>query len=70
MFSFLFAVFFAFSVGVSIANFGALVRLKIPCIPFFLSSLVVMNDMLNKASYKRRMTQKVNIVENEVVVTR
>ena len=30
LFSFVFAIFFAFSVGVSISNFGALVRLKIP----------------------------------------
>lgn len=48
LFSFLFSVFFAFSVGVSISNFGTLVRLKIPCIPFFLSSLVIMNGMLNE----------------------
>lgn len=50
LFSFIFAIFFAFSMGVSISNFGALVRLKIPCIPFFLSSLVILNDMLSKAS--------------------
>jgi hypothetical protein len=47
MFSFVFSIFFAFSVGVSISNFGTLVRLKIPCIPFFLSSLVIMNYFLN-----------------------
>jgi len=45
LFSFTFALFFALSVGVSIANFGALVRLKIPCIPFFMASLVIMNAM-------------------------
>lgn len=45
MFSFIFSLFFAFSVGVSISNFGTLVRLKIPCIPFFLSSLVIMNHI-------------------------
>lgn len=69
MFSFIFSIFFAFSVGVSISNFGALVRLKIPCIPFFLSSLVILNEMLNQSSYKRRMEQKVSIVEGEVVVS-
>jgi hypothetical protein len=47
MFSFVFSLFFAFSVGVSISNFGTLVRLKIPCIPFFLSSLIIMNYYLN-----------------------
>jgi hypothetical protein len=48
LFSFIFSVFFAFSVGVSIANFGTLVRLKIPSIPFFLSMLVVLNYKLNQ----------------------
>ncbi|MGZ3918766.1 MAG: hypothetical protein ACXVO9_12030 [Bacteroidia bacterium] len=47
MFSFVFSLFFAFSVGVSISNFGTLVRLKIPCIPFFLSSMVMINHLLN-----------------------
>ncbi len=46
MFSFIFSLFFAFSVGVSISNFGTLVRLKIPCIPFYLSSLVILNSMV------------------------
>lgn len=69
MFSFVFSIFFAFSVGVSISNFGALVRLKIPCIPFFLSSLVILNHMLNESTYKRRLKQRVHIVEGEVVVS-
>ena len=69
MFSFIFSIFFAFSVGVSISNFGALVRLKIPSIPFSLSSLVILNEMLNAASAKRRARQRVNIVEGKVVVS-
>jgi len=43
LFSFLFAIFFAFSVGISISNFGSLVRLKIPAIPFFVASLFIIN---------------------------
>ncbi len=38
-FMFVFALFFAFSVGLTTANYGALVRLKIPCIPFFVGVL-------------------------------
>ena len=53
IFSFLFAIFFAFSVGLTTANYGALVRLKIPCIPFYLLSLFILFD-LNKISFKRR----------------
>lgn len=53
IFSFLFALFFAFSVGLTTANYGALVRLKIPCIPFYLCSLFILfHD--NKESFKRR----------------
>jgi hypothetical protein len=52
IFSVLFALFFAFSVGLTTANYGALVRLKIPCIPFYLASLFMLFD-LNKASFKR-----------------
>ena len=46
LFSMIFALFFAVSVGVSISNFGTLVRLKIPCIPFFISSLVIVNYLM------------------------
>lgn len=53
IFSFLFALFFAFSVGLTTANYGALVRLKIPCIPFYLNSLFILY-YLNKESFKSR----------------
>ena len=42
LFSILFSLFFAFSVGISTPNFGSLVRLRIPCLPFFVSSLFVL----------------------------
>lgn len=45
LFSVLFALFFAFSVGLSTPNFGALSRLKIPCIPFFVASLFVLRHL-------------------------
>ncbi len=41
VFSLLFAFIFAFAVGISSANFGALVRLKIPLIPFFVTAFVI-----------------------------
>lgn len=40
--SLIFALFFAFAVGFTSYNFGALVRYKIPCIPFFVASLYIM----------------------------
>ncbi len=43
IFSFVFVIFFAFSVGLTTANFGALVRYKIPSIPFFISLLMILD---------------------------
>lgn len=57
VFSFLFAVFFAFSVGLTTANYGALARLKIPCIPFYLCSLFILYH-LNEESFARRSKRK------------
>ncbi len=39
--SVVFALFFAFTVGITTPNFGALVRFKIPMVPFFISSLFI-----------------------------
>ena len=40
-FSVFFSLFFSFSVGLTTSNFGALVRYKIPAIPFFVASLFI-----------------------------
>ncbi len=53
IFSLLFALFFAFSVGLTTANYGALVRLKIPGIPFYLSALFILFH-LNKLRLWRK----------------
>lgn len=42
-FTFLFSVFFAFSVGLTTANFGALVRFKIAYLPFLASTLFILS---------------------------
>lgn len=42
LFSLLFAIFFLFAVGMATANFGALVRYKIPALPFFVASVFIM----------------------------
>jgi len=48
LFSLTFAIFFAFGIGLSTSNFGALVRYKIPCIPFYLSALYIMREYFAK----------------------
>jgi hypothetical protein len=53
IFSLLFSLFFAFSVGLTTANFGALVRLKIPCVPFYTASLIMILEL-----YRQKMETK------------
>jgi hypothetical protein len=42
LFCFIFSIVFAFAVGISSYNFGALSRYKIPCLPFFATLLIVL----------------------------
>jgi hypothetical protein len=44
-----FTLIFATFVGVSSFNFGSLVRYKIPCIPFFLTALVIIDGKRKRA---------------------
>ena len=41
VFAFIFSIFFAFGVGIASTNFGALVRYKIPLIPFLLLHILI-----------------------------
>jgi hypothetical protein len=50
-----FAIFFAFAVGFTSYNFGALARYKIPCIPFFVSSLLILNFKVKEIKMKRKV---------------
>lgn len=47
-FSLTFSIFFAFAVGVSTSNFGSLVRYRIPILPFYVSSLYIINHFLKE----------------------
>ena len=47
-FSVIFSLFFAFSVGLTTSNYGSMVRYKIPAVPFYLSSLIIINDFYKK----------------------
>jgi hypothetical protein len=46
-FSVFFSLFFAFSVGLSTSNFGSLVRYKIPAMPFYVASLLIIIKSFN-----------------------
>jgi len=53
LFCLIFAIFFSFSVAISTSNFGALVRLRIPMIPFFISGFIIINDFNKVQKYSR-----------------
>lgn len=53
LYSFVFAVLFAFMIGVTTSNFGALVRFKIPLIPLYMGSIIVMYSHLRSFKVRR-----------------
>ncbi|MBD0287163.1 MAG: hypothetical protein ICV79_17295 [Flavisolibacter sp.] len=57
-FFFTFSLIFAFAVGVSSYNFGALSRYKIPCLPFYAALLIVL--YYSKSTKNKMDVQKVN----------
>lgn len=52
-FCILFSILFAFIIGLSTSNFGALVRFKIPLIPFFISALFII-EFLSSKKYRNK----------------
>jgi hypothetical protein len=48
LFSIIFSVFFAFGVGIASTNFGALVRYKLPLMPFFFTTLYLIYNKTKK----------------------
>jgi hypothetical protein len=63
--SFVFSIFFAFALGITTANFGALVRYKIPAIPFFLSMLYILDRPQSEFTLKE--PESTESTQNELV---
>jgi len=63
-FCLVFSIIFAFAVGISSYNFGALSRYKIPCMPFYAASLIILyykfetTTVLYKKSYLKSPKNK------------
>jgi hypothetical protein len=53
LFCMLFSLFFAFSVGLTVANFGSLVRLRIPELPFFVAGIFMLKHLYETKSGKK-----------------
>ena len=61
LFCFTFAIIFAIAVGIASQNFGTLVRYKIPCMPFYLVGILLVNyyatgeiDIFSRAKQSQR----------------
>ncbi len=57
-FCFIFAMFFAFVVGFTSMNFGALARYKIPCLPFYFTGLIIMLSKVQKSPKSSKKLKK------------
>lgn len=58
-----FALLFAFVVGVTTANFGALVRFKIPMLPFYISSLYIILYLAKERKRARTKGVRFNLAD-------
>ncbi|MEO8885787.1 MAG: hypothetical protein ABI367_06965 [Mucilaginibacter sp.] len=54
----LFSLIFAYVVGLTTSNFGTLSRFKIPCMPFFLFSLFIINGYCDRKKIKKNIVKK------------
>lgn len=55
--SVVFSIFFAFGVGLSTSNFGALVRYKIPAVPFYASAILIIYQLNKSGELKEKGKQ-------------
>lgn len=58
LFCLLFGISFAFVVGISTSNFGTLARYRIPCLPFFVMGLFLINMKKRILSISHKRTTK------------
>jgi hypothetical protein len=61
VFSLIFSLIFAFAVGASSGNFGALSRYKIPCLPFYGAVLAILLGDPTKGIKQQKYLRTKNI---------
>jgi hypothetical protein len=66
LFCFVFTIIFAFAVGISSYNFGALSRYKIPCLPFYAALLIIVfyKDKVINAAPAIKQKSRSAVLEN------
>ncbi len=62
-FAIIFSIIFSFSVGLTVANFGSLVRLRIPELPFFVSSILLLYHLTEQKSKNDNSIRIKEVVE-------
>lgn len=62
LFCFIFSIVFAFAVGISSYNFGALSRYKIPCLPFYTTMLIVLIYKKNNFAFLKPVKRTKNSI--------
>ncbi|MHC1706159.1 MAG: hypothetical protein AB9842_01420 [Bacteroidales bacterium] len=68
LFAITFSLLFAFSVGLSTANFGALARYKIPAIPFFVTALAVIWGLIQKKKQQELQDYNPDLLKPSITV--
>nr|MBP7478012.1 hypothetical protein [Chitinophagales bacterium] len=61
----LFALLFAFVAGFNSYNFGALVRYKIPCMPYYLIGIYIMKYEILQTKERRMNERRIAMEEEE-----
>jgi hypothetical protein len=62
-----FSMLFAFAVGFTAYNFGALDRFKIPCIPFYVCALFILDYVTQQETSKRKRFSKVTLIRPKTI---
>lgn len=63
----LFSFIFAYIVGITTSNFGTLSRFKIPCMPFFIITLFIINNYYEQSIISKKTANNENDV-NEILL--
>jgi hypothetical protein len=65
---FFYSILFALFIGTTTLNFGTLVRYKIPCMPFYIIALILINqkriDLQQKSSRKKTAAPDIVVAES------
>lgn len=69
IFTLLYTIMFAFGIGLATANFGALVRYRIPGLPFLMLSLFVLDYYLKEGKRKEQEAEAEKMKEKKLIMS-